>query len=85
MVCPPNVDKGVGVANAVAHYGSTAKILVTCFGDGENDVALFGPADVRVAVSNAVPELKRIADVVVGAEGGLGVEEYLRKNVLYNI
>jgi hydroxymethylpyrimidine pyrophosphatase-like HAD family hydrolase len=82
MVCPPNVDKGVGVASAVAHYGPTSEILLTCFGDGENDVALFGPADISVAVSNAVPQLKTIADVVTENQGGLGVEEYLRGNVL---
>jgi hydroxymethylpyrimidine pyrophosphatase-like HAD family hydrolase len=82
MVVPPNVDKGTGVASAVAHFGETSEILLTCFGDGENDVALFGPADIRVAVSNAVPQLKRIADVVTEKEGGYGVEEYLRKNML---
>jgi hydroxymethylpyrimidine pyrophosphatase-like HAD family hydrolase len=81
MVCPPNVDKGEGVASAVSHFGETSQILLTCFGDGENDVALFGPADVRVAVSNAVPQLKKIADVVTENEGIYGVEEYLRKNV----
>jgi phosphoglycolate phosphatase len=82
MVCPPNVDKGTGVAAAAAHYGQTSQILLTCFGDGENDVALFGPADVRVAVSNAVPQLKQIADVIMQKEGGYGVEEYLRKEFL---
>ena len=82
MVCPPNVDKGVGVASAVAHYGTTSDILLTCFGDGENDIALFGPADVSVAVANAVPQLKTIADVVTENPGGLGVEEYLRRKIL---
>ncbi|MDH2899992.1 MAG: HAD family hydrolase [archaeon] len=83
MICPPNVDKGIGVASAVAHYGETSEILLTCFGDGENDIALFGPADIRVAVSNAVPQLKQIADVVTEKEGAYGVEEYLRKNILW--
>ncbi len=82
MVCPPNVDKGTGVASATAHYGDTSQILLTCFGDGENDIALFGPADVRVAVANAVPQLKQIADVITIEEGGYGVEKYLRKNLL---
>lgn len=82
MVCPPNVDKGTGVASAVAHYGDTSQILLTCFGDGENDVALFGPADVGVAMSNAVPQLKQIADVVTKKEGGYGVAEYLQNNLL---
>jgi phosphoglycolate phosphatase (TIGR01487 family) len=84
MICPPNVDKGVGVASAVAHYGETSDVLLTCFGDGENDVSLFGPADIRVAVSNAVPQLKKIADITTKQEGGYGVEEYLKKNILFN-
>jgi len=82
IVLPPSVDKGTGVASAVEHYGSTKNIRLTCFGDGENDEALFGSADVSVAVSNAVESLKKIADVVVSRPGGYGVEEYLKKNVL---
>jgi hydroxymethylpyrimidine pyrophosphatase-like HAD family hydrolase len=82
MVCPPDVDKGKGVAEAIEHYSSVAGAFVMCFGDGENDVALFGPADLRVAVANAVPELKAIADYVTTRPGGDGVEEYLRQNVL---
>ena len=79
MVLPPTVDKGTGVSTAVAHYGATSSIYLTCFGDGENDLALFAPADFRVAMSNSVPALREIADVVTEAPGGLGVEEYLRK------
>ncbi len=82
MVCPPNVDKGSGVAEAVRHYGETRDVFLTCFGDGENDVPLFGPADYRVAVSNGVNQLKTIADTVTSKPGGLGVEEYLRSNFL---
>ncbi len=79
MVCPPGVDKGSGVAEAIEHYSQVAETYVVCFGDGENDVALFGPADLRVAVANSVPELKAIADVVTMKAGGEGVEEYLEQ------
>ncbi len=82
MVLPPDVDKGTGVATAVQHYGETRKLYVTCFGDGENDVALFAPADLRVAVANAVDALKKIADVVTSNPGGLGVAEYLNSTFL---
>ena len=82
MVLPPNIDKGTGVAAAVQHYGETKDIMLTCFGDGENDEALFGPADIGVAVSNAVESLKKIADVVTTQPGGYGVEEYLRETLL---
>jgi hydroxymethylpyrimidine pyrophosphatase-like HAD family hydrolase len=79
MILPPNVDKGTGVAATLQYFGSTKKIFLTCFGDGENDLALFAPADQRVAVANAVDALKQIADVVTKEPGGLGVAEYLNE------
>ncbi len=82
MVLPPDVDKGTGVAAAVEHFGETRELFLTCFGDGENDVALFAPADLRVAVANAVDALKKIADVVTENPGGLGVAEYLNSTFL---
>jgi hydroxymethylpyrimidine pyrophosphatase-like HAD family hydrolase len=82
MVLPPDVDKGTGVAAAVQHYGETKQLFLTCFGDGENDLALFAPADLRVAVANSVDALKKIADVVTTLSGGLGVAEYLNSTFL---
>ncbi|MDA4112349.1 MAG: Cof-type HAD-IIB family hydrolase [Thaumarchaeota archaeon] len=82
MILPPNVDKGTGVAATVQHFGSTRKLFLTCFGDGENDIALFAAADLRVAVANAVDALKMIADVVTEEPGGLGVAEYLNETFL---
>jgi hydroxymethylpyrimidine pyrophosphatase-like HAD family hydrolase len=82
MVLPPNVDKGTGVASTVQHYGSTRKLFLTCFGDGENDLALFAPADLRIAVANAVDALKTIADIVTEQPGGYGVAEYLNETFL---
>jgi len=82
MVLPPNVDKGTGVAATVQHFGTTRKLFLTCFGDGENDLALFAPADLGVAVSNAVDALKKIADVVTEKPGGYGVAEYLSETFL---
>jgi hydroxymethylpyrimidine pyrophosphatase-like HAD family hydrolase len=82
MVLPPNVDKGTGVAATVAHFGTTRKLFLTCFGDGENDLALFAPADLGVAVANAVDALKKIADVVTEKPGGYGVAEYLSETFL---
>ncbi len=82
MVLPPDVDKGTGVAAAVQHFGTTRKLFLTCFGDGENDLALFAPADLGVAVSNAVDALKKIADVITEKPGGYGVAEYLSETFL---
>lgn len=82
MVLPPGVDKGTGVAATAQHFGTTKKLFLTCFGDGENDLALFAPADLGVAVANAVDALKRIADVVTEKPGGYGVAEYLTETFL---
>jgi hydroxymethylpyrimidine pyrophosphatase-like HAD family hydrolase len=82
MVLPPDVDKGTGVAATVQHFGATRRLFVTCFGDGENDLALFAPADLGVAVANAVDALKKIADVVTENPGGYGVAEYLEETFL---
>jgi hydroxymethylpyrimidine pyrophosphatase-like HAD family hydrolase len=77
MILPPDVDKGTGVAATIEHFGTTRKLFLTCFGDGENDLALFAPADLGIAVANAIDALKKIADVVTEEPGGYGVAEYL--------
>ncbi|MGI0078366.1 MAG: HAD family hydrolase [Nitrososphaerales archaeon] len=82
MLLPPGVSKGSGVLSAIARFGARSEIELTSFGDGENDFSLFEFADVRVAVSNAVDQLKEMADVVTSKPGGLGVEEYIRKKFM---
>ena len=40
---------------------------LVCFGDNNNDISMIRAADVGVAVSNACPELKKAADIVIGS------------------
>src|SRR5487761_652974 len=82
LLLPPGVGKESGVLNAISRFGARRDIELTSFGDGENDVSLFEPADIRVAVSNAVEQLKEIADAITVRPGGLGVEEYIRKKFM---
>ena len=82
LILPPGVGKGSGVLSAIERFGDRSNIELTSFGDGENDVSLFEPADIRVAVSNAVEQLKEIADIVTQEPGGLGVKEYIRKKFM---
>jgi hypothetical protein len=51
-------------------------------GDAENDLALLDRCEVRVAVANATPSLRKHADIVLGAPNGAGVMELLRGPVL---
>jgi hydroxymethylpyrimidine pyrophosphatase-like HAD family hydrolase len=55
---------------------------VLAFADGENDHALFRVADYRVAVVNAVPELKAVADETTDDFGGRGVARFLQDRLL---
>lgn len=53
---------------------------VVCFGDNFNDMAMFGESDVKIAVGNAVPELKELADFVVLSNENDGVAKWLVEN-----
>lgn len=54
-------------ANAVLRMKKrTGADRVVAFGDNLNDIPMLKAADVAVAVENALPEVKEIADIVIG-------------------
>jgi len=54
----------------------------TVFGDHHNDIGLFRAAGTKVAVANAVPELKKLADIVLPhTNDEEGVARYLRETL----
>lgn len=74
MVLPAGWGKGRGTLLALRELGGGRLLAM---GDDFNDLSLFDVADVRVAVKNAVPELKMRADVICEEENGMGVAEIL--------
>ena len=72
MVLPMGVNKGSGLSWVLKRLGLGEKQVIVV-GDGENDSDLFSVSGFRVAVANAVPELKSIADWVTPAAAGLGI------------
>lgn len=54
---------------------------VVAFGDNLNDLSMFSQADVKIAVENAQPEVKKAADIVIGGNDSDGVAEYLLNNI----
>lgn len=54
---------------------------IVCFGDNRNDLPLFEACDQRIAVGNAVDELKEKADLVIGKNYEDGVVTWLKQNV----
>ena len=76
-ICPPNVDKGTGLAVVAEAVGvDPADVLV--FGDMPNDLPMFAWAGWgRVAVANAHPALLAVADEVTLTNDQDGVAVYL--------
>lgn len=76
MLLPPGATKGTGLLYALEELGYSPHNVVAC-GDAENDRSLLDAAELAVAVANAQPALKEVADVVLEQERGLGVEALL--------
>ncbi|MFI7545981.1 HAD family hydrolase [Actinoplanes sp. NPDC049599] len=76
-ICPPDVDKGTGLAVVAEAVGvDPADVLV--FGDMPNDLPMFAWAGWgRVAVRNAHPALLAVADEVTLSNDEDGVAVYL--------
>ncbi|MDE6101861.1 MAG: HAD family hydrolase [Ruminococcus sp.] len=53
---------------------------IVCFGDNLNDLTMFSESDIKIAVGNAVPELKELADFVTLPNENDGVAVWLAEN-----
>jgi hydroxymethylpyrimidine pyrophosphatase-like HAD family hydrolase len=73
-VMPAGVNKASGVSIALEELGLSPRNLIA-IGDAENDAALLELAEHGVAVANAAPMLKRLADRVTRAAYADGVQE----------
>ncbi len=69
--------------HAVEYLRSYLKLdSITCFGDNRNDLPLFEASDYKIAVDNAVAELKEKADLIIGPNYEDGVATWLMNNVI---
>lgn len=70
-------------ANAVVKLaGETGADRIVCFGDNINDLPMMRVADVAVAVSNALPEVKEAADIVIGSNIEDSVARFISDQIL---
>lgn len=76
MVLPYPVDKAFGLRHALGIFGIATNEVVG-IGDAENDEAFLSICGASVAVSNALPSVKRICDHVTAQPDGAGVVELL--------
>lgn len=54
---------------------------ITAFGDNLNDLVMLGGADTAVAVENAVPQVKEIADIIIGTNNDDSVVNFIAQDV----
>lgn len=57
---------------------NVSKIDTIGIGDGHNDIHLFNAVHHKIAMGNSVPELKAIADKIIGSVKEDGLTEYLK-------
>lgn len=78
MILPPGATKGSGLRHALDELGYSARNVIAC-GDAENDRSMFEQADLSVAVSNAIPAIKELADAVINHPNGTGSRQIMRQ------
>lgn len=68
---PASGGKAIGIAKVLEHYGIDKKDTMA-FGDGQNDVDMFGAVGTAIAMANGCDEAKNAADYItdeVDADG----------------
>ena len=76
MALPADVTKATGLAPALGSLGISPGRTIGV-GDAENDQAFLRACGVAVAVANALPSVKEMANVVTAAAKGAGVSELI--------
>ena len=71
-------SKGNALSALASHLG-IRKEEIACIGDGENDLSMFRAAGMKIAMDNAVPEVKEKADLVTASNNRDGVAEAVEK------
>jgi len=79
-ILPPGASKGKAL-KVLIHEMGIAPAEVMAIGDGENDIEMVKLAGLGVAVANANPKLKAIADAVVSSNDEDGVAEAIERYV----
>ena len=74
-IIPTNGGKGTGIAHVLEAYGID-KADAMAFGDGNNDLEMFGAVGTGVAMANGSDALKAAATDICGACAEDGIYHY---------
>jgi len=78
MVLPSNVNKATGLTAALDRMGLSSHDVVGV-GDAENDHAFLSLCECGAAVDNALPAVKKRADIVLEKDHGAGVVQLIER------
>ena len=81
MIVPRGTSKASGFRTGLGRMGVAASEVIA-FGDDRNDVDFLRIAGLRVAVANAIDDVKAEADLVTARASGAGVAEFIYERVL---
>lgn len=70
----PGVSKAGAIREVARQCGATR---IVAFGDNINDIPMLRAADVAIAVDNAMPEVREIADFVIGPNTADSVPRFI--------
>ena len=73
-VFSPDVSKANAIRRLKERCGADRVVV---FGDNINDIPMLKAADVAIAVENALPEVKRIADIIIGPNTASSVARFI--------
>jgi hypothetical protein len=77
-VAPSGVSKGTALEE-VARFLKLPREALIAFGDGNNDIEMIRFAGIGVALENATPGLKNVADYIVPSNNEEGPAQFLRQ------
>lgn len=77
----PGVGKGMAVRTICSYLGCKAEDAI-CFGDYNNDISMFQTAGTRIAMGNAVPEVKALASQITASNDEDGIAIWIENNLL---
>lgn len=80
-IIPATSGKGTGIAAMLDYYGFD-KSEALAFGDGNNDIEMLQAVGWGVAMDNASPDLKAIADEVIGHVADDGIYHFCEEQGL---
>ena len=76
-----HASKGNAVKALIDKYNISEKELI-CIGDNENDMSMIELAGLGIAMGNAIPKIKNIADYITDTNRNDGVAKAINKFIL---